>query len=207
MTMLDTLTEQGRLWSARHWQETRIPAITSGVAELDTHLPGRGWPLGAVTEILIDQRASGELRLLLPALARLSTQDARWQLWLNPPLQPCAPALQQWRLDTERILLARTANANDLCYSLEKSLNSGGCQAAITWCDALDKALMRRIQLAAERARAPVFLIRPARFVRQPSIAALRLHLHPNGHLDLLKRRAGWPLTDLPLSLPLAPEH
>ena len=207
MTMLDTLTEQGRLWSARHWQETRIPAIATGLPELDPHLPGHGWPLGAVTEILIDQRASGELRLLLPALARLSTQDARWQLWLNPPLQPCAPALQQWQLDTERVLLARANHANDLCYSLEKSLNSGGCQAAITWCEALDKALMRRIQLAAERARVPVFLLRPARFVQQPSVAALRVHLHADSRLDVLKRRAGWPKPDISLSLPLTPEH
>lgn len=209
MSLLDTLAEQGRLWSARHWQETRVPAVATGLSVLDEQLPGGGWPLGSVTEILIDQRALGELRLLLPALARLSTQDQRWQLWLNPPLQPCAPALQQWQLDTERVLLARAEKPNDLCYCLEKSLHSGGCQAALAWCGKLDKALMRRIQLAAENAQAPVFLLRPASFIQQPSIAALRLHLRPGQQLDILKRRAGWPLEGLQLSLPLTPatEH
>lgn len=205
MSLLETLAEQGRLWSARHWQETRIPAIPSGQTALDEQLPGGGWPLGSVTEILLDHRATGELRLLLPALAQLSTQDLRWQLWLNPPLQPCAPALQQWQLDTERILLAQADHANDLCYCLEKSLLSGGCQAALIWCGKLDKALMRRIQLAAESAQAPVFLLRPASFAQHPSVAALRLRLHANQRLDILKRRAGWPLNDIELSQPLTP--
>ena len=205
MSLLNTLTEQGRIWTAKHWQETQIPAIRSGVTTLDALLPGGGWPLGAITEILYDQRGSGELRLLLPALARLSTQDQRWQLWLNPPLQPCAPALQQWQLDTERVLLTQAKNTQDICYCLEKSLNSGGCQGAVAWLGKLDKALMRRIQLAAEQAQVPVFMLRPSQFQNQPSIAALRLHLHVDNRLDILKRRAGWPVEDLRIDLPLYP--
>lgn len=205
MTLLNSLTEQGRLWTARNWQETRISAVDAGITELNAILPGAGWPLGAITEILYDQRGSGELRLLLPALAKLSTQDQRWQLWLNSPLQPCAPALQQWQLDTERILLAQANTTSDFCYSLEKSLNSGGCQAAVAWFTKLDKALMRRIQLAAERAQIPVFMLRTSQYRTQPSIAALRIHLHADSHLDILKRRAGWPLDNIRIDLPLYP--
>lgn len=206
MSLLNTLTEQGRLWTARHWQETRIPAISTGFATLDAALPGAGWPLGAMTEILYNHRGHGELRILLPALARLSTQDQRWQLWLNPPLQPCAPALQQWQVDTERLLIVQAKQMADFCYSLEKSLNSGGCQGAVAWFTKLDKALMRRIQLAAERANVPVFLLRPGQYLNQPSVAALRLHLHENNRLDIVKRRAGWPLEGLSIDLPLAPD-
>lgn len=203
MTLLQSLTQQGRLWRANEWRQTKIAAIATGYDDLDNALPGDGWPLGAITEILYAKRGIGELRLVLPALAELSQRDNRWQLWLNPPLLPNAPSLQHWQLDIRRLLISRTANANDLCYCLEKSLQSGGCQAALVWTEHLDKPLMRRIQLAAESCNAPVFFLRPQRFSQQPSIAALRLALEGPQTLHILKRRAGWPINDLSIDLPL----
>ncbi len=203
MTLLDTLTSEGRIWTARHWQETVIPATPSHYPELDEHLPGHGWPLGAVTEIFYPRLGFGELRLLLPALADLSQLDNRWQLWLNPPLIPCAPALQQWGINTQRILIATATSPSDICYSLEKSLQSAGCQAAVAWLEKLDNALMRRIQLAAEATKIPIFIFKPIRYQKQPSIAALRLTINTPGHINILKRRAGWPINDIQLSLPL----
>jgi hypothetical protein len=203
MTLLDTLTEQGRIWTARHWQETKVPATPSEYKELDHLLPGNGWPLGAITEVIYPATGSGELRLLLPSLARISQQDDRWQLWLNCPLPPCAPALQHWGFNIQRLLLAHANKPADLCHSLEKSLQSAGCQAAVVWLEKLDKALMRRIQLAAETARVPVFILRPTRFQDQPSVAALRLRINDTGKIDVLKRRAGWPLNNIDLPLPL----
>lgn len=203
MSLLNTLTEQGRLWTARHWQKTIIPAIASQYPELDTHLPGHGWPLGAITEILYPADGSGELRLLLPALAQLSQQDDRWQLWLNPPLLPCAPSLTNWGINTQRLIIAHSTNASDSCYSLEKSLQSNGCQAVVAWLNRFDKALMRRLQLAAESAHVPVFLLRPLHFQNQASVAALRLCINSQNTIDILKRRAGWPVHNIELSLPL----
>lgn len=203
MNLISSLAEQGHIWTARHWQETQIEGISTGYIKLDTELPGGGWPLSAITEILYPQHGSGELRLLLPALAQLSRQDTRWQLWLNSPYLPCAPALQQWQLSTQRLLLARAMKPADLCHSLEKSLQSGGCQAAVVWFDKLDKALMRRIQLAAEQSNTPVFILRPIRFLNQPSVAALRIKINNPSSIDIVKRRAGWPLADVSLELPL----
>jgi hypothetical protein len=203
MNLISTLTEQGRIWTARHWQEAQIPAVNTGYNSLNAELPGQGWPLGAITEVLYPQLGTGELRLLLPALAQLSQQDQRWQLWLNPPYLPCAPALQQWQFNTERLLIAQTHKPADLCHCLEKSLQSGGCQAAVVWLDKLDNALMRRIQLAAEHSGTPVFMLRSSRFLNQPSVAALRIKLNPAGSVDIVKRRAGWSLNDVHLALPL----
>ena len=45
--------------------------IASGLEALDAQLPGGGWPLGALTEILLQHHGIGELQLLMPALARL----------------------------------------------------------------------------------------------------------------------------------------
>ncbi|TCS38898.1 translesion DNA synthesis-associated protein ImuA [Reinekea marinisedimentorum] len=203
MSLLETLTEQGRIWTARHWQQTVIPAVSSQYAKLDEYLPGHGWPIGAITEVLFCSTGQGELRLLLPALAQLSQQDDRWQLWLNPPFIPCAPSLTNWGFNTQRVILAQTHNANDSCHCLEKSLQTNGCQAVVAWLGKFDKALMRRLQLAAESAHVPVFLLRSSKFEHQPSVAALRLLMGEHGRIDILKRRAGWPVSNIELNLPL----
>ena len=46
-----------------------VPCPT-GHARLDARLPGKGWPLGAMTELISRNRPGlGEFRLLFPALA------------------------------------------------------------------------------------------------------------------------------------------
>jgi hypothetical protein len=62
---------------------------------------------------------------------------------------------------------------------------------------------MRRIQLAAESARVAVFMLRPSHFQNQPSVASLRLAINAEGRINIIKRRAGWPVSDLQISLPL----
>ena len=45
-------------------------------------------------ELLSEDYGIGELRLLSPALATLSSTDDRCIAWVNPPHLPYAPALQ-----------------------------------------------------------------------------------------------------------------
>ncbi len=210
MSLLNDLTQSGRLWSASDWRMARIHAAPSGYAALDAELPGGGWPLGAVTEILYARPGQGELRLLLPYLAALSQEDRRWQAWFNPPYRPHAPGLAHWGLDLSRLLLCQAPRQDDLLWSLERCLSTGGCQAVIAWVDRLDNAHMRRLQLAAESNRLPVFLLRPERWCDRASIAALRLQVRAEQadqvQLHILKRRAGWPLSNLPVTIPLQPE-
>ncbi|GIT26179.1 MAG: hypothetical protein CM1200mP41_22230 [Gammaproteobacteria bacterium] len=42
------------------------------LSPLDAYLPGGGWPLGALTEILIDDIAHSPLWLVLPGLLQLT---------------------------------------------------------------------------------------------------------------------------------------
>ncbi|MDN3648777.1 translesion DNA synthesis-associated protein ImuA [Reinekea marina] len=203
MNLISLLAEQGHIWTHRNRSKTVVQGLNTGYAELNNELPGQGWPVSAVTEVLYPKQGMGELRLLLPALAQLSHADTRWQLWLNAPYLPCGPALQHWQLNTQRLLLANASRAADLCHCVEKSLQSGGCQAAVVWVEKLDKALMRRIQLAAEQSATPVFLLRPEKCLSQPSVAALRIKLNSASSIDIVKRRAGWPLANLAINLPL----
>ena len=88
---LDTVLQRADVWRGGRLSAT-ADAVASGFAELDTVLPGGGWSRGALTEILMPQHGIGALRLLVPALARLS-RDERWICWVAPPYIPYAPAL------------------------------------------------------------------------------------------------------------------
>ena len=68
---LEKLLENPRVWrgSSRAHSQT---GLASGYPKLDRCLPGGGWPPAALTEILTAQYGIGELRLLMPALAKLS---------------------------------------------------------------------------------------------------------------------------------------
>jgi len=170
-------------------------AVPTGYSELDGLLPGGGWQQGALTEILMLRQGIGALRLLMPALARLSHDD-RWICWVAPPHIPYAPALVSAGVDLSRVLLVHPRAQQDGLWAVEQSLRSGTCGAVLAWPTLDDTGMMRRLQLAAEAGNALGFLFRSQRLVRRPSPAALRIQLdtHSDGKLSvsILKRRGGW---------------
>jgi len=213
---LEKLLENPRVWRGSSQSNARI-GVRSGYPRLDRCLPGGGWPLEALTEILIGQYGIGELRLLMPALAQLSTNNGQnhngqnhsgvftepgWIAWIAPPFQPYAPALQQCGIDLSRLLIVRPKDDSDLLWSAEQALSSGSCAAVLLWPHTLDDQGSRRLQLAAEKGHSWAIAFRPLMARHQPSAAALRLELQPTGQgtcVRILKSRGGRPtvLNDL----------
>jgi cell division inhibitor SulA/protein ImuA len=168
------------------------PGVATGFAVLDDVLPGAGWPVGALTEILPSSQGIGELSLLRPALARLSREAARWIVWVAPPHLPYAPALQAAGVDLSRLVVLRPHSASEALWATRQALASGSCSAVLAWLNAPDHQSLRRLQLAAEGGGAAAFLFRPAYARRDFSPAPLRLFLEPAGSqlaVHVLKRR------------------
>jgi cell division inhibitor SulA/protein ImuA len=208
---LEKLLENPRVWRGSSQLDTQS-GLASGYPKLDRCLPGGGWPLGALTEILIGQYGIGELRLLMPALAQLSAEEAPaytgeytepgWIAWVAPPFQPYAPALQQYGIDLSRMLIVRPKDDSELLWSAEQALSSGTCAAVLLWPDKLDDQASRRLQLAAEKGHSWAIAFRPLAARQQSSAAALRLELQFTGQgtrVHILKSRGGRPtvLNDL----------
>jgi hypothetical protein len=181
--------------SAKVWRAGEVPpgqALPTGFPALDTLLPTRGWPYPALIEVLTDFEGIGALRLWLPTLAAMSQQQ-RWVIWVAPPYQPYAPALQQVGLALSRLLLvdassaavegtastletgARTHQAN--LWTFEQALRFATGGAAVGWFAALEPLVLRRLQLASEIGSCLGVLFRPARYATQSSPATLRLLL------------------------------
>ncbi len=193
------------LWRGRDRPPAAVPALPTGLPELDAVLPHGGWPLGALTEILIDREGIGELRLVMPALARLST-EGRWLAWISPPYIPYAPALVKHGIDISRVMLVRPKADSDHGWAVEQALRAGTCGAVLAWPRSGDNRRLRRLQLAAEAGRCWGLLFRPLSCARQASPAALRLRLEMNSDalcVTLLKCRGGWPRQPISLVLPV----
>lgn len=154
----------------------RIPALGTGHAVLDEVLPGSGWPLGAVTELVNDTDGCGELSLLLPVLARLS-QENQWISMIDPPWIPYPPALHGHGLALEKLLLIRTHNRDESLWACEQVVRGISGGAVLAWPDTLTFAEVRRLQLAAKRTQKTVFLFPDRKAANVSSPAALRLQL------------------------------
>ena len=168
-------------------------AMPSGFAALDAVLPGHGWPTTALTEILLAREGIGEIRLTLPALARLQAQR-RDVVWIAPPHVPYAPALATAGLDLARLLIVRCASPADQLWAYEQALRAPECGAAFAWLGLHDDRAMRRLAVAAREGRTwGVLWRRPGqRALATP--ASLRLALaRQQGRLAVrvLKRRGG----------------
>ncbi|MCP5160793.1 MAG: translesion DNA synthesis-associated protein ImuA [Hahellaceae bacterium] len=195
--LLTQLTHDARLWQAGQWRDYQCAAIATEYPALDALLAGQGWPLGGLTELLCDTPGIGELRLLMPALARLS-QQPRWQLWITPPFVPFAPALQAHGIQLDRVLIIHARQTKAQLWTAEQALRSG-C-LVLCWPGRLNTAELRRLQLAAKAGDSCGFLFRSSRAAQEHSPAVLRIKLQPHRdglHLQLLKRRGGWPVDAL----------
>jgi hypothetical protein len=165
-------------------------AVPTGFAALDAVLPGGGWPL-ALTEIQLACEGIGELRLVLPGLARLQTDD-RDVVWIAPPHLPYAPALAAAGLDLRRLVIVRPATAVDAQWAFEQALHAPECGAAFAWLPTHDERALRRLQVAAREGRTWGALWRRPGQRASATAAPLRLSLAPqDGRLAVrvLKRR------------------
>jgi hypothetical protein len=190
---LNALLQHPGIWRGDRIAEAGTDVLPTGFPGLDEQLPGGGWPRGALTEILIGREGIGELRLLLPALARASEQD-KWLAWVSPPHLPYAPALGASGVRLERLLVAQPSSEADAWWTAEQALRSGACSAVLAWLRSPDERRMRRLQLGAETGHAFGVLFRSAAAAQERSPAALRLRLEavPGGlAVHILKRRGG----------------
>ena len=174
-TRISELASHPLLWRGRQVTH-RIPALSTGHAVLDAALPGSGWPLGAVTELVNDTAGCGELSLLLPVLARLS-QENQWISMIDPPWIPYPPALHGHGLALEKLLLIRTQNRDESLWACEQVVRGISGGAVLAWPDTLSFGEVRRLQLAAERTQKTVFLFPDRKAANASSPAALRLQL------------------------------
>jgi hypothetical protein len=177
---LESLCSHPAIWRGSDLASTRFASVASGFEALDAQLPGGGWPVGLLTELMPAHEGIGELRIVGAALAALSARGSRLA-WIAPPHKPYAPALAAAGIDASRLVIVNTRCEKDTLWAAEQALASNACGAVLAWLGGRSSATrfqeLRRLQLAAENGQALAFLFRPPASEHESSPAALRLAL------------------------------
>ncbi len=187
---LASLQDGSAIWRADALASSVAAVVATGHAALDVVLPGGGWPVGAVTEILQAQSGQGEWRLLLPALARTSGPV----LLVGAPHVPFSPGLAGQGLAPERLLWITAQTPGARMWAAEQALRCAPVAAVLAWLPQIRAEQMRRLQMAASEHAKLLFVLRPAQAQAESSPAVLRLLLtHAADGLEMqvqiLKRR------------------
>lgn len=186
---LDTLFNGGQVWKGRPAPPSVSPQPT-GHELLDAALPTGGWPEAALSEILIARQGVGELQLVWPALARLTTAGERVVL-VAPPSVPYPQAWQNAGVDLRQLSIIQASDREAL-WAAEQCLRSGSCGAVLCWPQQADDRALRRLQVAAETGQTLAFAYRSIKDAINPSPAALRIAIDSRpAQLRVLKCRGG----------------
>ncbi|MDT8320667.1 MAG: translesion DNA synthesis-associated protein ImuA [Xanthomonadales bacterium] len=204
-TAIDELLKSTpRLWKGSQ-SGHRSPTLPTGQSRLDARLPGGGWPLAAVSEIISTHPGLGEFSLLLPVLAEISSRG-QWVVLIDPPWQPYPASLQGNGLPLEHLLLVRSRSEKESLWACEQALRAGRGGAVLAWPERIGFSRLRRLQLAAEAQAKLGFLFRPESAAHESSPVALRLLLQAGERggtrLSVLKCRGSRPSESLWLARP-----
>ncbi len=193
------------VWRADQLQQAPQAVLASGHAELDAELPGGGWPVGQLSEVLQAQGGLHEWRLLLPALKQAVARGAL--VLIGAPHWPHLPALVAAGIPAAQLLRIDAHTPAERLWASEQVLRCRDLGALMAWLPQARPEQLRRLQLASTATQALVFAFRPEAARHESSPAPLRLTLRtaPDEQglsVELLKRRG--PVSERPLTL-LAP--
>ncbi|MBO66746.1 MAG: SOS cell division inhibitor SulA [Acidiferrobacteraceae bacterium] len=157
------------------------PILPTGYTELDQYLPGGGWPLGTLIEILIRRMEEVPLWLIIPALQQLNN-DSRWQAWISPIHIPYAPALMSAGIDLSKVLILNPPTHKDVVWTIEQCLSSGVCSAVIFWLQTLTNKNSRRFKLAAKHGDSWGICFCLLDHAQHETVSSLKLSYRPTRH-------------------------
>jgi protein ImuA len=132
------------------------------MAPIDAYLREARVPLGAVHEIAghAGDEEQGAASACFLALSLRSNAATGWIAWVTQDADLYAPGLAAFGLDLRRLILVAARRDAEVCWALEEALRSRSLSAVVAEVGVLTMNATRRLQLAAEQAGIPCFLLR-----------------------------------------------
>ena len=191
-----------QVWRGCELAQARERTVATGHAALDAQLPGGGWPLGNLVEVLQQDAARHVWQLVGPALAAVMARQGEPAVLVQPPYQPFGPALREQGIAPERLLCVHSEKPSGRLWAAEQALRCGEVCAVLAWLPQARAEELRRLHLCAQDGEKLLVVFRAEHARQQSSPARLRLLVAGSDRLEvsILKRR-GPPLLQ-PLVLP-----
>lgn len=194
-----------QVWRVEQLATAPEPVLPTGFAGLDRLLPGAGWPVGSLIELLQEHPALHVWQLLLPALLGAVAQQPGPVALVGPPCLPFGPSLAGQGLPADRLLCVYANRPAGLLWAAEQGLRSGEVAAVLAWLPRAKATELRRLHLAAQQQQRLLFVFRRVAARNEASPARLRILVEGAEaiSLQILKRRG--PPVDTALELPAHP--
>ncbi|MCK9687318.1 translesion DNA synthesis-associated protein ImuA [Scleromatobacter humisilvae] len=197
---------EAAVWRATELGQAATSVVGSGWEALDAELPGGGWPLRSVTEVLATQPSVLEWRLLSPALRSVVAGGGQVVV-VGPGRNPHLPGLRHEGLDERQLVWIRAEAPSERMWVTEQLIRSNSAGAIVAWLPQARQEQLRRLQVAALACEGLVFLCRPTAARHEASASPLRVHasvgLDWELKVNVFKRRG--PVHEDELLLPSVP--
>ena len=189
------------VWRVPELAQAQEAVVSTGHAALDAQLPGGGWPVGSMVEVLQARSGPHVWQLLLPGLAQAARKQAGPVVLVSSPFDPFGPSLGAQGLPGERLLCVKADKPAARLWSAEQCLRCADVVAVLAWLPQAKSAELRRLHMAAQQHDKLLFVFRGLNARQDSSPARVRLLAEgvDSLRLHILKRRG--PPLETPLVL------
>lgn len=194
------------VWRGRELAQAQERTVSTGHAALDAQLPGRGWPLGSLVEVLQHEAQRHVWQLAGPALAQ-AMRAGDPAVLVQPPYQPFGPGLREQGIVPEQLLCVQAEAMSARLWATEQALACADVCAVFAWLPQARSEDLRRLHLAAQSGDKLLLAFRGVHARDHSSPARLRLLVREAEQLEvLILKRRGPPLLQ-PLVLSSQPQR
>jgi protein ImuA len=196
-----------QVWRGRELAQAQETTLATGHAALDAQLPGGGWPLGHLVEVLQQERQQHVWQLVGPALGEAMRRNGEPVVLVDPPYQPFGPSLRAQGIVPEQLLCVQAGKPAARLWATEQALRCADVCAVLAWLPQVRSEELRRLHLCAQGSEKLLVVFRPVLARTQASPARLRLVVEGAEELQVrIVKRRGPPLLQ-PLSLRAQPQR
>jgi protein ImuA len=190
------------VWRVPELAQAQEAVVPTGHAALDAQLPGGGWPVGSMVEVLQARAGPHVWQLLLPGLAGALRGKAGPVVLVAAPFDPFGPSLGAQGLPGERLLCVKADKPAPRLWATEQCLRCADVVVVLAWLPQAKSAELRRLHMAAQQHDKLLFVLRGLDARQDSSPARVRLLAEgvDSLRLHILKRRG--PPLEVPIELP-----
>lgn len=186
---LDDLPQN--VWRGRELAPAPEKTLSTGHPALDAQLPGGGWPVGSLVEVLQELAQQHVWQLAGPGLAQAMRSSADPAVLVHPPYQPFGPALRGQGIVPEQLLCVHAEKPSARLWATEQALRCADVSAVFAWLPQARAEDLRRLHLCAQSGEKLLMVFRNLQARGQSSPARLRLLVQGCEQMEvtILKRR------------------
>ena len=137
------------VWRGQELARAQERAVSTGHPALDAEIPGGGWPLGNLVEVLQPSAQHHVWQLLGPGLSATMLEMKAPALLVHPPYEPFGPALRAQGIVPEQLICVQADKPSARLWATEQALRCADLGAVLAWLPQARTEDLRRLHLCA----------------------------------------------------------